>query len=72
MCQQFLCCTVLIPALRHKSQGWFCQFYYKDKYASIFSRQMEAHYPSNTFRNTRGYKNGEHLSGYSPVLVGEY
>ena len=32
----------------------------KDKYPSIFSRQMEAivfYYPSNLFRNTRGFEN---------------
>ena len=30
------------------------------------------YYPSNIFRNTRGFKNEGNILGYSPVLAGEY
>ena len=63
------------PRANGKTVSFKLQIMSKDKYASIFSLQMEAivsYHPSNIFHNTRGFENWGISLGYSPVLAGAY
>ena len=67
--------TVFWERSSKKTVNFEEQIMSKDKYPSIFPRQMEAidyycvYYPSNIARNTRGFENWEYHSDIPQVSV---